>query len=95
MAFTVSALILNYALYRARLVPRWLSGWGLAGAVLYLAAGVAVLYGLEPMSATQNVLQAPLGLQEMVFAVWLIVKGFDTAAIPRVDEPEITPAVRA
>ena len=93
MAFSVSALILNYVLYRARLVPRWLSDWGLAGAGLYLAAGVMVLYGLEPLSATQNVLQAPLGLQEMVFAVWLIVKGFDTgasAASPRLPEPERT-----
>jgi hypothetical protein len=91
MAFSVSALTLNYVLYRARLVPRWLSGWGLAGAVLYLAAGVAVLYGLEPLSATQMALQAPLGVQEMVFAVWLIAKGFDTTSPPLVREPDRTP----
>lgn len=78
--FTVGALILNYALYRARLVPRWLSVWGLAGASLYLAAGVLVIYGLEPLSTTQVVLEVPLGVQEMVLAVWLIVKGFDAPA---------------
>lgn len=78
--FSVGALILNYALYRARLVPRWLSVWGLAGASLYLAAGVLVLYGLEPLSTPQVALEAPLGVQEMVLALWLIVKGFDVPA---------------
>jgi Domain of unknown function (DUF4386) len=83
IAFSVSALILNYVLRRADLVPRWLASWGLAGAVLYLATAAMVLYGLEPLSATQNLLQAPLGIQEMVFAIWLIVKGFNPAARSR------------
>jgi hypothetical protein len=89
-AFTLSALMLNFALFRTRLVPRWLPVWGLAGAVLYLAASVMVLYGLEPNSATQNAFNAPMFLQEMVFAVWLIAKGFDVPATPttRVPEPE-------
>jgi hypothetical protein len=90
-AFCLSALILNYALYRTRLVPRWLSVWGLGGAVLYLAGGLIVLFGVEPFSATQNALDAPLALQEMVFAVWLIVKGFDTSASWSVAELERTP----
>jgi hypothetical protein len=84
-AFSLSALILNYVLYRARLVPSWLSTWGLVGASLYLAAGVMVFYGLEPLSTTQVVLEAPLGVQEMALAVWLIVKGFDARA--SVSEP--------
>lgn len=75
-AFSVSALMLNYVLLRTGLVPRWLSAWGLAGAALYLVAGVMVLYGLEPFSATQNALNAPLFVQEMVFSVWLIFRGF-------------------
>ncbi len=78
--FTVSALILNYLLYRARLVPRWLSLWGLIGAAMYLAAGVMVIYGLEPFSTTQVVMDVPLGVQEMALALWLIIKGFNPAA---------------
>jgi hypothetical protein len=78
--FTVGALILNAALYRSHLVPNWLSVWGLAGAVAYLAAGVLVLYGLEPLSTPQVLLEAPLGLQELALALWLILKGF---AMPR------------
>ena len=81
VAFSVSALILNYVLRRADLVPRWLASWGLAAAVLYLATGVMVLYGLEPLSATQTLLQLPLAVQEMVFAIWLIVKGFNPTVL--------------
>lgn len=92
--FSLSALILNYALFRARLVPRWLSVWGLAGASSYLAAGVLVIYGLEPLSTTQVVLEAPLGVQEMVLAVWLIVKGFDAPASASGPGKEPAPAQR-
>ena len=47
---------------------------------MYLVAGVLVIYGLEPLSTTQVVLEVPLGVQEMALAVWLIVKGFATPA---------------
>ena len=92
--FSVGALILNYALFRASLVPRWLSVWGLAGASLYLAAGVLVIYGLEPLSTTQVVLEVPLGVQEMVLALWLIVKGFAAPASSSAPWKEPAPAQR-
>jgi len=31
--FPLGALILNFLLYRSKLIPRWLSGWGLIGAI--------------------------------------------------------------
>jgi hypothetical protein len=71
-----------------------LSVWGLAGASLYLAAGVLVIYGLEPLSTTQVVLEVPLGVQEMVLAVWLIVKGFDAPASASGPWMEPAPAQR-
>ena len=74
--FSLGALVINTALHRSRLVPRWLSAWGLAGAATYLAAGVLVMYGLEPLSTPQVALEAPLGLQELALAAWLIAKGF-------------------
>jgi len=86
-AFSLGALILNYVLYQARLVPRWLSVWGLVGAALILAARMMVVYGLEPSSATQAVLDYPIALQEMAFAVWLIVKGFNAAALSEPQRP--------
>lgn len=56
--FTVGALILNYALFRAHLVPSWLSVGGMLGAVAYLASGVLVLYGPEVRSTPQVVLES-------------------------------------
>ena len=68
------ALILNYILYKSRLVPRWLSGWGLIGAILLLVADLLAIFGSDQVL----LLAAPIGLQEMVFAVWLIVKGVNS-----------------
>jgi hypothetical protein len=67
-----------------------LSIWGLVGATTYLATGVMVMYGLEPLSTTQVVLEMPLGVQEMALAVWLIVKGFSAPHFG--SEPEKAPA---
>jgi len=77
LAFALSALILNLVLYQSELVPRWLSGWGLAGTALIFA-----YYLLRPLSTDLvEVLLFPIAAQEMVFAVWLIVKGFSSSAI--------------
>jgi hypothetical protein len=35
----------------------------------------------DPRSTIYLLMEAPPGLQEMIFAVWLIVKGFNTYAI--------------
>jgi hypothetical protein len=42
-------------------------------------AGLAQDFGF---TMANTVLNIPIGLQEMVFAVWLIVKGFDQSALP-------------
>lgn len=81
IVFCLGALIFNYLLYRTELVPRWLSGWGLIAIVPYLTAGLLSMFGiinaLSPIYATLNL---PLALQEMVLAVWLIVRGFNSSA---------------
>jgi hypothetical protein len=80
--FPLGALIFYYLLYQSKLIPRWLSGWGLIGAILYWAASLLVMFALiSPFSTIHVVLQAPLGVQEIVLAVWLIVKGFNPSAI--------------
>ena len=80
--FCLGALILYYLLYESMLIPRWLSVWGLIGAPLMLAAGLLpLLINEDPNSMLSMALNFPLALQEMVFAVWLIVKGFNSSAI--------------
>ena len=77
IVFSISALIFNYLLYRTEIVPRFLSVWGFVGATLLLAAGVLQMFGLDPLSIIAILLTAPIGLNEMVLAIWLIVKGFN------------------
>ncbi len=71
-------LALNYVLYRSRLVPRWLSAWGLIGGVGILIYGTIGLFGADTYSFDVTTLLAlPIAVQEMVFASWLIIKGFN------------------
>ena len=74
--FVLGALMFYFVLYQSRLVPRWLSAWGLVGAGLYVMAPLGSMFGLS-----LGVLMAPLGIQEMVMAVWLIAKGFSGPAL--------------
>ena len=81
-AFGLGSLILSYLLYQSRLVPRWLSVWGLIGATLVLAAGLLGMFGLiSPFSTIAVLTNLPIALFEMVLAVWLIIKGFNSSAI--------------
>ena len=69
-------------LYQTRLQPRWISVWGLLGAPLYFASGMLTLFGLvDPSSTFSILLFLPAALLEMVLAVWLILKGFNSSAI--------------
>jgi hypothetical protein len=79
VAFALGALILNYALYQTRLVPRWISIWGLLAAGSILAARVILLAGVEISAATVTAMDAPIFAQEMILAVWLIARGFTVA----------------
>lgn len=76
IVFSLGALMIYFLFYQSKLIPRWLSVWGLIGAILYLAAGFFAMFSMD-----FGILLAPLALQEMVLAVWLIVKGFSPTAI--------------
>lgn len=83
IAFCLGAAMYNYVLYRSRLVPRWLSAWGLAALALLFSMVLSIAFGEGPSapSGTLVLLAIPLAVQEMVMAVWLIVKGFSPSAI--------------
>ena len=77
LAFGVGATMYYWVFYRTRMVPRWLSAWGLAAIGSLMVSVVLVIAGVvEPMSRPQVVLAAPIGVQELVLAGWLIAKGF-------------------
>ncbi len=84
IVFSLGALMFYYLLYQSKLIPRWLSGWGFIGATMVLAAGMLAMFGLVFELSGFEILWAPLALNEMVLAVWLIVKGFNPSAIASV-----------
>ena len=89
--FALGSLTLNYVLFQSRLVPRWLSLLGLGGAVLALVYGLIGMFdaGVHGLGSPYALLAMPIAVQEMVFAVWLIVKGFDQHAIQSQAPPDM------
>ena len=76
IVFSLGALMLYYLLYQGRLIPRWISVWGIVAAVLTLAGGLIDMFGTN-----QDIWALPMLPQEMVMAVWLIAKGFSPSTI--------------
>jgi hypothetical protein len=80
IVFALSPLLLNYLLFKSKLVPRFISVLGLIGAILLLAEGLLGMFGLGPESEI-SIFSLIILVQEMVFAVWLIAKGFNPSGI--------------
>jgi hypothetical protein len=88
LAFSIGCLLYYIIFYRTKLVPRWLSGWGLVAGILTMVSCLLTMFGLmAPFSTEQVVLALPMLPQEMVLAVWLIVKGFNPSVIA--SEPHV------
>ena len=79
-----NGLMLGYLMYRSRLVPRGMAVLGLIGGPLVMDSGVAVLFGvIEAGSVLQLIATIPEFLWELFLGIWLIVKGFNTSAVAR------------
>lgn len=72
--FIVGALLFYLLLLRTRLVPGFLSVWGLAASVILLLVTALRLAGIEHM--VLDVLLMPIVGNEVMLAIWLMVKGF-------------------
>ncbi len=81
IVFSIGTLMIFALFYQTRLVSRWLSVWGIIGAVLYCTAYIVSMFSPLHLSPDIGVgiglLLLPTAIQEMVFAVWLITKGFN------------------
>ncbi len=75
VAFATGALLYYVAFYRSGLLPRWLSAWGVIGAVAMLVACALALTADRPVTG-YVALALPIAVQEMVLAGWLLVRGF-------------------
>jgi hypothetical protein len=80
--FCLGALMYYYVFYRSGLIPRWLSVWGMVGILMHLTGALITMFAqVDPFSTSTSLLSIPIGLNELVLAGWLIVKGFNPSAV--------------
>lgn len=76
--FAVPALMLYFLLYKSKLIPRWLSVWGIVASAILIIVNLLEVVGVI---STIEILYLPIVLNEAVLAMWLILKGFNLSAI--------------
>jgi hypothetical protein len=72
VALGIGSVPFWYLAYRARLVPRFLAAWGMAGYAIFFTGYTLDLVGLD----VGLLLAIPGGLFEVALAIWLIARGF-------------------
>jgi hypothetical protein len=77
--FLIGATCLYLSFYRTRLIPRWLSVWGLIAVVASMAAALLNFFHMD--TGYGIYLEMVMFPQELVMAVWLIVKGFNLSGM--------------
>lgn len=78
--FAVPALIFYYLLYKSKLVPRWLSIWWFIASIILIIVNLLEVIGIIPMI---EILYLPIVLNELILAIWLIVKWFNLSSIKK------------
>ena len=78
--FGLGSLLFYRALYRFRLLPRFISVWGFVGAALILALNVLLTFGVQ-VGSIGMALALPIISNEILLGIWLVAKGFDPSAI--------------
>ncbi|MCP5038472.1 MAG: DUF4386 family protein [Rhodobacteraceae bacterium] len=73
--FMAGALFFYILLYRAQVVPKFISIWGILATIALFAVTMINLFGAD--LAVLNVLILPIVLNEVFLAGWLIGKGFN------------------
>lgn len=87
IVFGLGALMLYYVFYKSKLIPRWISGWGFIAILLHIVSSFLIMFNLQTAFSTSNmIMNSQIFFQEMVMAVWLIVKGFNPLAIKGIEK---------
>ena len=80
LIFSLSALLLYVMLLRSRLIPGFISIWGLIAAVLVLFNTVLGWFNPDLGETLGMVTGLPMLLNEVFLGIWLIVRGFNPSA---------------
>lgn len=71
--------VLLYTLFlKSGLIPKWISVWGILAALFSAAASILVLFDtVEIVASEYIILNIPTVVQELVLAVWLLMRGLN------------------
>jgi len=82
LTYILAGVMLYSIFYKTKLIPRWLSIWGFIGISSTLLATMLVLFGIiNIITPAYIILSMPFALQELVLAIWLITKGFNSSVL--------------
>ena len=84
--FLIGTTCLYLAFYRTRLIPRWLSVWGLIGVVFTMASTLLHLFHID--TGYEFYMEMVLAPQELVMGAWLVIRGFNLDAVRKLDEAD-------
>ena len=74
--FSLGAILFYFILYQSKLLPRFISVWGMAGVILIL-----ILNLFKIVTPAGMLLALPIILNEIFLGIWLIVKGFNPSVM--------------
>jgi len=77
LVFSVGGFLFYLLFYQSRLIPRWLSLWGLITLIPILLATVAAILGIELSTVLALAIQLPYLPFEFVAGLWILVKGLN------------------
>ncbi len=78
----INTMMYSYIFYKSKLVPGFIPILGMTGATLVFICALLVIFGvIQQVSFWGAILALPVFANEMILAVWLIVKGFNKSAL--------------
>ena len=84
LPWSIGGLILYYCLYKIRIVSRWLSIWGVVGSALTLIATILLMLNIIKLTdPIYFIFNAPIAFCELVLALFLILRGFNSVEIAK------------
>ncbi|UKN02273.1 DUF4386 domain-containing protein [Paracrocinitomix mangrovi] len=74
----IGNIILYLLFYKTKILPRWMSVWGIGAAIWSIFASVLVLIKVVDIITLEYLmLNVPTAIFELLLGVWLLVKGFN------------------
>ena len=81
--FAVAALFFYHLLYMSKLIPRWLSVWGLIASILLIIVNLLECFNI----VSENIiLYLPIITNEVFLAIWLFINGFNVLDLTKSQE---------